>query len=357
MTNTTRRKALKTILAGGLAAPFVAKANATETFKWKMVTSWPRNLPGPGVTAQYVTDTIRKLSGGRLDITLYAAGELVPALETFSAVENGTAEMAHTASLFWGGKIPAAPLFTAAPFGLSPLEHIAWIDHGKGIDLWDKLYEPFGIKPFMSGNTGIQMGGWYKQELKSLKDLEGLRIRMPGLGGEVMKQLGASPVTLPPSEILTALQSGAIDATEFLGPRSDLAMGFYRAAPYYYAPGWHEPNGTAEALVSLEAYNTLPDDLKAIVKEGTRAENICALGESIWLNGENLKTLVEEKNVKLRDYPQDIINAARKASENVLDELAAKDPMSKEIVNGMRQAKIQMKEWSKVSLEKFLRAR
>ena len=355
--NKNRRKALGIIAATPLAMPFVKNAKANEKFQWKMVTSWPRDLPGPGVTAQRVVDTIRNLSGGRLDIKLYAAGEIVPALEVFSAVENGTVEMAHTASLFWGGKIPAAPLFTASPFGLTPIEHIAWIDHAGGRELWDRLYEPFGIKPFMAGNTGFQMGGWYKNELKSINDLKGLRIRMPGLGGEVIRMLGASPVTLPPSEILTALQSGNIDATEFLGPKSDLAMGFYRAAPYYYTPGWHEPNGTAEALVSLKAFNSLPDDLKAIVKEGTRAENICALGESEWHNAESLKKLVEEKNVKVREYPKDIMDAARDASKIVMQELAGKNKISGEIVQSISEAKKHLEKWSKISVQKYLAVR
>ena len=349
---TTRRKVIGGIVAAPLVAtPFVAKAQ--EKIEWRMVTSWARDLPGPGVTAQRVVDRIREISGGRLDIKLYAGGEIVPALEVFSAVENGVAEMGHTAPLFWGGKIAAAPIFTAAPFGLTPMEHIAWIEHGKGQELWDRLYEPFGIKPFMAGNTGFQMGGWFKKELNGVEDLQGLRIRMPGLGGEVMRKLGASPVTLPPSEILAALQSGAIDATEFLGPKSDLAMGFYKSASYYYAPGWHEPNGSAELLVGAEAFARLPPDLQAVVREAARAENIYALAEAEWENGGSLKVLVEEKGVKLRDYPEEIVREAKRWTEVVLDELAEKDAMSKEVVTGMRKAKRWLQKWSGVSVPKI----
>ncbi|MBL4646282.1 MAG: TRAP transporter substrate-binding protein [Rhizobiales bacterium] len=248
--------------ASVLAKPAVAAGN----IEWRMVTSWPKDLPGPGVTARRLVERINVMSAGRLKIRLYSASELVPALEVFDAVSNGLAEMAHTAALFWGGKMSAAPFFTAVPFGLAPIEHITWIEHGGGQALWDELYAPFKIKPFMAGNTGFQMGGWYKKPVNSLEDLKGLKIRMPGLGGKVMKRLGATPLTLAPSDILPALQSGVIDATEFLGPFSDMAMGFHRAAKHYYWPGFHEPNGTGEALISVDAWNALDDQLKAMWK-------------------------------------------------------------------------------------------
>ncbi|MEM1317697.1 MAG: TRAP transporter substrate-binding protein [Pseudomonadota bacterium] len=356
MTITNRRM----LLAGLAAAPAATLATpsiAQDITEWRMVTSWPKNLPGPGVTAQRLADSITAMSGGRLQVKLYAAGEIVPALEVFSAVSNGTAHIAHTASLFWGGKVPAAPLFTAGPFGLTPIEHITWIDHGGGQAIWDELYALSGIRPFMAGNTGFQMGGWYKEELTGLADLRGLKIRMPGLGGEVMRKLGAAPVTIAPGEILAALQTGAIDATEFLGPSSDFAMGFYKAAKFYYAPGFHEPNGTGEALVSSKAYDALPSDLQAIVKAACAAENIRSLGESEWMNAERLKLLVEEKGVQLRDYPQDILDAARAATEEALDELSARDALTAKAVESFRTASRHQNNWSRQSVEKFLAAR
>ncbi|MCJ8308667.1 MAG: TRAP transporter substrate-binding protein [Rhizobiaceae bacterium] len=356
MSKLNRRNALG-LLAAAPAATLATPALAQSKIEWRMVTSWPKNLPGPGITAQRLADAITTMSDGRLTVKLYAAGELVPALEVFSAVSGGAAHMGHTASLFWGGKVPAAPLFTAGPFGLTPIEHITWINHGGGQAIWDKLYEPFGIKPFMAGNTGFQMGGWYKKELKSVSDLAGLKIRMPGLGGEVMRLLGASPVTLAPGEILSALQTGVIDATEFLGPSSDFAMGFYKAAKFYYAPGFHEPNGTGEALVSKEALAALPADLQAIVQQACAAENILALGESEWMNAARLKTLVEEKGVMLRDYPADILEAAAIATEQALDDLAAKDPLTAEAVASFRGASAHLKDWSTQSVQKFLAAR
>ncbi|MEM8811756.1 MAG: TRAP transporter substrate-binding protein [Pseudomonadota bacterium] len=353
----TRRTALAAGFGAAAAASLAAPARAADRISWKMVTSWPKNLPGPGVTAQRLCDRIAAMSDGRLTVRLFAAGELVSPFEVFGAVQGGTAEMGHTASFFWQGKLPAAALYTAAPFGLTPLEHIAWIDHGGGQALWDRLYEPFGIKPFMGGNTGFQMGGWFRSEVTGLDDFKGLKIRMPGLGGEVARQLGATPVSLPPSEILTALQTGMVDAAEFLGPWSDFAMGFYKAAKYYYYPGFHEPNGTGEALVSLKAFETLPDDLKAIVRHACAAENITALGESEWNNGHRLQVLTGEHGVLVKAYPDEVLSAARTAAETVLDDLARKDAISDDIVKSYRAARSRLIEWGAVSRGRYLAAR
>ncbi|MCB1509045.1 MAG: ABC transporter substrate-binding protein, partial [Hyphomicrobiaceae bacterium] len=186
------------VLAAPLASSLATPALAQRLIRWRMVTSWPKNLPGPGVSAERIAADIAALSGERLTLEIYAAGELVGGLEVFDAVSSGTVEMAHTASLFWPGKVPAAPFFTAVPFGLTPLEHAAWLQQGGGQALWDRLYAPFGIRPFAAGNTGFQMGGWYKTPIESLDDIVGLKIRMPGFGGEILRRLGAAPVSLPP---------------------------------------------------------------------------------------------------------------------------------------------------------------
>lgn len=353
----TRRSALAAGLGGMAATTLAAPALASDTTTWKMVTSWPKNLPGPGVTAQRICDRIAAMSGGRLTVKLYAARELVSPFEVFGAVEAGTAEMGHTASFFWQGKLPAAALYTAAPFGLTPLEHITWINHGGGQALWDRLYEPFGIKPLMGGNTGFQMGGWYRTEINGPEDFKGLKIRMPGLGGEVARKLGATPVSLPPAEILTALQTGLVDAAEFLGPWSDFAMGFYKAAKLYYYPGFHEPNGTGEALVSRAAYEALPGDLQAIVDHACAAENILALGESEWNNAQRLKVLTGEHGVTVKPFPDSFLKAAKGAAAEVLDELAAKDAISGEIVASYRAAGAQLSDWSAISSGKYYSVR
>ena len=228
-----------------------------------MVTSWPKRLPGPGMSAERVAERIRTLSGGRLDIAVHAAGEIVPAFEVLDAVGGGVAEIGHTASFYWQGKQPAAAFFTTVPFGLTPGEHVAWVDAGGGQALWDELYAPFGAKPFMGGNTGVCMGGWFRREVNSRGDLGGMKIRSLGLGGEVYRRLGATPQTTPPAEILTSLQSGVIDAVEFVGPGTDIALGLYRVAPFYYYPGFNKPNGTGECIVSLAAWNELDAELKS----------------------------------------------------------------------------------------------
>lgn len=357
VTKPTRRAALG-IIAGSATLPALSKpALAQSITQWRMVTSWPKNLPGPGVTAQRLADRINSLSDGRLSVKLYAAGEIVPGLGTFDAVANGVAQMAHTAPLFWAGKFSAAPIFTAAPFGLTPIEHITWITHGGGQALWDKLYEPAGIKPFMAGNTGYQMGGWYKKPLESLEDLKGLKIRMPGFGGAVMSKLGALPIGLPPSEIFTSLKTGVIDATEFLGPFSDAAMGFHKAAKYYYSPGFHEPNGTGEALVSKAALEALPKDIQQIIQTACAAENIYSLGEAEWNNAASLKNLTENEGVEIKEYPQDILDAAQSATIEVMQELAEKDALTSEIVASYQNAAKHLDPWSKISIKAFLSAR
>src|SRR5438445_2958643 len=217
-------------LLGAVAAPAVARA---QHRRWRMVTSWPKRLPGPGMSAERVAERIAALSGGRLQIAVHAAGEVVPAFEVLDAVGSGVAEMGHTAAFYWQGKEPAAVYFTTVPFGLVPSEHVAWIEAGDGQVLWDEVYAPFGVKPFMGGNTGVCMGGWFRRELNGADDVRGLKIRSLGLGGEIYRRLGAIPQTTSPGEILTSMQSGLIDGAEFVGPGSDIAAGLCRLATAY----------------------------------------------------------------------------------------------------------------------------
>jgi TRAP-type mannitol/chloroaromatic compound transport system substrate-binding protein len=353
---TTRRKF--TLAAGAaaatLAAPSVARA---QTIKWRMVTSWPKRLPGPGMSAERVAERIKMLSGGRLDITVHAAGEVVPAFEVLDAVGNGVAEIGHTASFYWQGKMPAAAFFTTVPFGLTPTEHVSWIDAGGGQALWDELYASFGVKPFMGGNTGVCMGGWFRRELKSLADVNGLKLRSLGLGGEVYRRLGATPQTTPPAEILVSLQSGVIDGAEFVGPGTDIALGLYRVAPFYYYPGFNKPNGTGEAIVALKAWNALAPDLKAIVAHACATEANYALSEMERLNAAALSALTKEHNVKLVAFPQDLVAAARKQAADVLGELSARNAISGKVYSSYRAFRDQTAPWSQVSIEAVLRGR
>jgi TRAP-type mannitol/chloroaromatic compound transport system substrate-binding protein len=352
---TTRRNfTLGIATAGMLAAPAVASA---QTIKWRMVTSWPKRLPGPGMSAERVADRIRSLSGGRIDITVYAAGEVVPAFEVLGAVGNGVADIGHTASFYWQGKMPAAAFFTTVPFGLTPSEHVAWVEAGGGQALWDELYAPFGVKPFMAGNTGVCMGGWFRRDLKSLADLHGLKLRSLGLGGEVYRRLGATPQTTPPAEILTSLQSGVIDGAEFVGPGTDIALGLYRVAPFYYYPGFNKPNGTGECIVSLKVWETLSAELKAIVAHACATEANFALAEMERLNAQALAALVTDHGVKLAAFPDDLVRSARKQATDVVGEIAARNAIAGKVHASYAAFRERTAPWSRISIEAVLRAR
>jgi TRAP-type mannitol/chloroaromatic compound transport system substrate-binding protein len=352
---TTRRNfALGAAAAGILAAPAIARA---QTVKWRMVTSWPKRLPGPGMSAERIADRIRALSGGRIDIAVYAAGEVVPAFEVLGAVGNGVADIGHTASFYWQGKMPAAAFFTTVPFGLTPSEHVAWIEAGGGQALWDELYAPFGVKPFMGGNTGVCMGGWFRRELKSLADLRGLKLRSLGLGGEVYRRLGATPQTTPPAEILSSLQSGIIDGAEFVGPGTDIALGLYRVAPFYYYPGFNKPNGTGECIVARKVWDALSAELQAIVAHACAAEANFALAEMERLNAQALGALTQEHGVKPAAFPDDLVAAARKQATDVVGEIAARSDIAGKVHASYAAFRERSAPWSRISIEAVLRAR
>jgi TRAP-type mannitol/chloroaromatic compound transport system substrate-binding protein len=341
-------------LAAAVAAPSVAHA---QTKRWRMVTSWPKRLPGPGMSAERVAERVGAMSGGRLQISVSAAGEVVPAFEVLDAVGGGVAEMGHTAAFFWQGKMPAANFFTTVPFGLTPNEHVAWVDAGGGQALWDELYRPFGVKPFMGGNTGVCMGGWFRREMKALSDVQGLKIRSLGLGGEVYRRLGATPQTTPPGEILTSLQSGVLDAAEFVGPGTDISLGLYRAAPNYYGPGFNKPNGTGECIVSLKAWEALDGELKAIVAHACATEASFALAEMERLNAEALAALTSKHNVQLRAFPAEIVAAARKVAAEVLGEVAARSEIARKVHDSYAAFRDRTALWSRVSIKAVLEAR
>lgn len=355
MTRTTRRTALGLAGAAAVAAPAVLRAQ--EKITWRMVTSWPRDLPGPGMNARRVAERIGATSGGRLEVKLFAAGELVPALQVFDAVHSGTAEMGHSASLYWTGKARAAAFFTTVPFGLTPQEHVAWVLHGGGQALWDELYEPFGIKPFMAGNSGMQMGGWFRRPVESLEDLESRKIRAVGLSADLFAALGALPVVLGVPDIYASLQTGAIDGVEFLGPSSDRAQGFHQLARHYYWPTFTKPNGTAECLVSRRAWDSLPAELKAVVANACAAEDQFTLTESDWLNGAALEALVSENGVQLHPWPADIVEAARGAADDLLGSFAASGGIDARIHKSYMAARRRSQLWARASASAYFQAR
>lgn len=357
-----RRKFLSVLgagAAGAVAAPFVttARAQEQEPIRWKMVTSWPKNFPALGTGASDFARRIGELSGGRLQVDVYGAGELVPALEVFDAVSSGTAQMGHSASYYWRGKVPAAQFFTAVPFGMNTIETNSWLYQGDGMALWDELYAQHNLKPFAVGNTGTQMAGWFKKEISSMEDMQGLKIRLPGLAGEVMNRIGATAVNMPGSEIFTSMQTGVLDAADWVGPYNDLAFGLHQVADYYYTTAWNEPSAILEGTVNLDAWNALPDDLKAVVAEAARSANLAMIDEFTYRNAEALKALVDEHGVQLKQLPDDVVKALAEASQAVLEEQAANDPASKKIYDSYRQFQQFVKPYTDVGEFAYLKNR
>jgi TRAP-type mannitol/chloroaromatic compound transport system substrate-binding protein len=313
---------------GSASCPEGTAAGSAETFEWKMVTTWPRDFPGLGTGANYLARIIGEMSGGRLTVRVFGGNELVPPFEVFDAVQRGTAEMGHGGAYYWKGKIPASPFFSTVPFGLTGSEINGWFYHGGGLELYQEAYAPHGVIPWPIGNSGTQMGGWFNREINTVDDLKGLKMRMPGFGGEVLMRVGGTPVNIPGAELFTALQSGTIDATEWVGPMNDLAFGLFRAAKYYYYPGWHEPGTSLESIVNAEAYAALPADLQAIVKYACQAANTDMYADFEARNGDALYSLTQEHGVELRAFPDDVLAELKRVSFEMLEEKAAADEMS-----------------------------
>ena len=356
-----RRDFVKSVGAGSLAVGAAIAgapvAHASEKIKWKMVTTWPKNFPGLGTGANNLARLITEMSGGRLEVKVYGAKELVGALEIFDAVSRGTAEMGHGAAYYWKGKTEAAQFFAAVPFGLTAQEMNGWLYHGGGMQLWEEVYADFGLVPTAAGNTGVQMGGWFNKEINQVKDLEGLKMRIPGLGGEVLKRAGGTPVLLPGGEIFPSLQSGAIDATEWVGPYNDMAFGLYKAAKYYYYPGWHEPGTTLECFVNKKALEALPKDLQIIVLTAAKSANLEMLADFRARNNAALQTLVSEHGVELRQFPDEVLKKLKTLSDEVVAEVAEKDPMSKKVYDSFRKFRDQAIAWHNVSERAYLNGR
>ncbi len=340
-----RRDVIRGLGAGAAAAAVAACSRDTgqaglaadaRTFEWRLVTTWPANFPGLGTGAIDFARRVEACSAGRLKIRIYGDGELVPAFETFDAVSSGTAEIGHGASYYWKGKVPAASFFASIPFGLIAQEMNAWLYHGGGWDLWKEAYAPFGLLPVPCGSSGTQMGGWFRKEIRSLADIKGLKMRIPALGGEIIARAGGTPVTMPGSEIFTSLQSGAIDAAEWIGPYNDLAFGLHKAAKYYYYPGWQEPGSALEMIINQAAFASLPEDLREIVLTCASATNDRMSAEFTARNAEALQTLVRDHGVRVRRYPDDVLRELQRLSAEVLEETARTDAMFRRVLDSLQ---------------------
>lgn len=368
-----RRKFLKLAGAAGAAGAVALLAGcgnqSTETKKagapailkkkrsLKMVTTWQKNFPGVGTGAERLAKRIYELTEGRIKIKVFGAGELVPAFSAFDAVAAGKADIYHGAEYYWQGKSRAFNFFAAIPFGMTTTELAAWIYHDGGQELWDELSAGFGIKPLLAGSTGPQMGGWFRKEMNSVADFQGLRIRIPGLGGEVMSRLGATPVTKAGGEIFLALSQGNVDASEWVGPWNDLAFGFHTIIEYYYYPGIHEPGTAMGVGVNLELWEDFSDLDRAVFRNAAGAEALFMRSEYEAENGKALRTLIDVHGVKLRRFSDDILREMGRHSIDVVAEAAASDAFTGQVYESYMASKKRTSRWGEISEQAFAQAR
>ncbi|MCI5049630.1 MAG: TRAP transporter substrate-binding protein DctP [Rickettsiales bacterium] len=332
-----RRDVIKSALGASAVAATASSAIAApniitdKKYQWRMAMTWPKVLPGLGTGAVRLGERITQLSGGRLEVKIYGAGELVPALGVFDAVSDGSIECAHGGSYYWLSKNRSFAFFCAVPGGLTGAEQNAWVYFDEGLKLWHELSAQFNIVPFPAGNTGVQMGGWFKKPINSLDDIKGLKMRIPGLGGEVFAKLGGNPQNIPGGELFTALQSGVIDGLEWVGPWNDMALGFHRIADYYYGPAFQEGGPMLEFLINKDAWDELPKDLQMLVKGACATENMLMFAE---YQANNARAFAELRNIKslnILPYPDDVLKAYFVEAEATLAETASLGDINKRI--------------------------
>ena len=333
------------------------ETGSQRQFHWKLVTTWPKNFPGLGSGAENFSRYVNEMSNGRITVRVYGAGEIVPAFEVFDAVSQGVVDAGHGAAYYWKGKIPASVFFTAVPFGMNAQELNGWLHYGGGLELWREAYAPANIIPFAGGNSGVQMAGWFNKEINTVDDLKGLKMRIPGLAGEVFAAAGGTAVRIPGGELYTSLQTGVIDALEWVGPYNDLAFGFHEVARYYYYPGWHEPGSMLELIVNKDSFAALPDDLQAIVTYAARAANQDMLDEFTARNNAALQELVEKHGVELRRLPDEVLLALWRANEVVMQEYIAKDPMAAKVYASFKSFYDGARSYHHISEQAYINAR
>lgn len=327
-----------------------------QKFKWRMVTSWPSNFPIFQDGAEKFAADVRLMSQQRLQITVHAGGELVPPLQVFDAVSQGTVEMGHGAAYYWAGIVPQAQFFSAVPFGMTAKGMNTWIYHAGGLELWREVYAPFNVTPMLMGNTGVQMGGWFRKKIESLEDLKGLRMRIPGLGGKVLKYAGGNPILLAGAEVYTAIERGTIDATEWVAPFHDMRLGLNRTAEYYYFPGWHEPGTAFELIINTDALNSLPEDIQKIVETAAAATNQWIYTQMEFHNQSALKELRTKKNVQVLEFPPQVLAELKRLTQKTLAEESAKNEKFKKIHDAYMAFFKDYEDWNAMSDAAYERA-
>ena len=345
---------IKIILILGIALSGFASADDDKKYRWRLAETWGPNFPIFGDASKNMAKMVKEMSNGRLTIRIDSANKHKAALGIFDFVKSGQYQMGHSASYYWKGKDFNTMFFTTVPFGMTAPEQYAWFYYGGGMELMKETYDKYGIMSFPGGNTGNQMGGWFRKEINSLEDLKGLKMRIPGFAGEVLAKLGAKPTNIPSGELYTALERNTIDALEWVGPSLDLRMGFHKIAPFYYT-GWHEPATELQFMVNQKAFDTLPADLQQILTVAMKAAAYDMYAQSMHESGVNLAKLQSEyPNVKIRSFPKEVMSAIRKANTQLLQEFAAKDPQTKKILNSITDYQQQVRAWTNFSDRAYL---
>lgn len=357
-----RRDFLKKSAVAGTGAVAATAAFSTPAIsqglkKMVVVSTWPRDFPGLGTGAQRLAQRIADATEGRISVEYFSAGERVGAFDSFDEVASGNAQGYHAADYYWKGKHPGWAYFTAVPFGFSYTEMNAWIRFGGGQELWDEVAAEFGLKSVMAGNTGCQMGGWFRKEINTADDLKGLKMRIPGLGGDVMAKLGASPVSIPGGQIYENLVSGAIDATEWVGPWNDSFMKFYEAAKYYYYPGMHEPGSMLALGMNKKFWDGLSKNDQTIIESAAGLENDMMMAEYNMKSGAALTKLIKEQGVQLRQFSDDIYDSFYEAAEEVFASVRAHSDLAKRIDSSFQAARKDLSGWTKISDQAYLAQR
>lgn len=328
-----------------------------QVIHWKMVTAWPKGFPALGTGAERFAALVDNMSAGRLKVKVYGANEIVPAMGVFDVVSSGNIEMGHGAAYYWKGKSPAVQFFTTVPFGMTAQEMNAWLQFGGGMALWRELYQPFHVVPLAGGNSGVQMAGWFNKEIHSMDDIKHLKMRIPGIAGEVFERIGGSAVNIPGGDLFIALKTGVIDALEWVGPYNDLAMGFQEAAKYYYYPGWHEPGSTMEFIVNEKALKALPEDLQAIVVGAAAIVNQEILSELIAKSSDALDTMQTQYHVQLRKLPDDVLLSLKQASDAAISDTVKGDAFAEKVYHSYHTFFDKVRKYQAISEEALIYAR
>lgn len=333
--------------------PHVPNIITGKRYKWKMVTTWPPNFPVLGEGAVFFSEWVKEMSAGRIEIKVYGGGELVPALEVFDAVSSGSAEMGSGCAYYWAGKSPAAQFFAAVPFGLNAQQMTSWMLSGGGYELWKELYAKFNLVPYLGGNSGVQMGGWFNKEINTVSDLKGLKMRIPGLGGKVLEKAGGAAVLVAGGEIYTSLERGVIDATEWLSPYHDYKMGFHKIAKYYYTPGWHEPGTQLELMINKQVHDRLPKDLQAILYAASIRLHNWEIAEMEAQNGLYYEKLVKEEKVLVKSFPKEVLDQLRIYTQEAVQELVGEDEFSQRVYASFSEFQQRVSAYSRFSEKAF----